>query len=105
MTKIVHVVLSNNDSAVFVNDSLIYALDGNEGGELPLTVAQRLAESMPDGVIQRVSMDVPDDADWNWNDVLELIPASDGVQRKMPAIQRPCVAELVGESCEQVMAP
>jgi len=72
--NMMHIALANGDSALFVNDRLVYSLDGNESGETPLEVAQRLEEACPSSALLCVDMEVPSDPDWNWDDVLELTP-------------------------------
>lgn len=78
--KLMHVALANGDSALFVNDQLIYSLDAAEAGETPLEIAQRLEDACPSSALFCVDMDVPSDPDWNWQDVLELIPVSGGIE-------------------------
>ena len=72
--EIILVSLSNGDEAVYVNSKVVYSLDGNEHGEPAKNLAENLSSSL-ETQLKSYQMDVPKDADWNWDDVVELIPA------------------------------
>lgn len=74
---IILVTLSNGDAALFVNGDAVAQYDASYGGDNPATMADGLAAALK-VELQSVTMDVPLDDDWNWNDVLELIPATEG---------------------------
>lgn len=83
--ELILVKLGNGDSAVYLNAKPIYFLEsfevaGSRQARLPSFLAETLAEAM--GVdLQIVEMDEPKDAEWNWDDVYELLPPSNAEAR------------------------
>ena len=73
MTEIISVTLSNGDVALFVNGDAILTLEADETGHNPASIGEYLAKALG-ARVQEVSMDVPLDDDWSWNDVYELLP-------------------------------
>lgn len=67
------VQLSNGDSALIVNDDLVYSLDSNEEGVTPLELGHSFADALGLKPLF-LTMNTPPDSDWNWRDVIELLP-------------------------------
>lgn len=73
--EILVVTLTNGDVALFVNQTKVASREANDEGESPADIGNALGESL--GIaVREVCMNPPSDADWNWSDVLELIPPS-----------------------------
>ena len=71
--ELILVELSNGDAAVFLNEWVVCSLDGGDRGTPPASVANCLANALRIDLLSIV-MDVPSDDDWNWDDVLEILP-------------------------------
>lgn len=85
--EILHVKLESGDEAVMVDGKMIYATDLTESDMVisVANVARRLSEAL--GVpVRYVSMQVPSDSDWVWDDVAELVPPF-GDQRDLQDLQ------------------
>jgi hypothetical protein len=72
--EIIAVSLDNGDSALFVNKDAVYQLDASESGQSPLSLGEYLAKSLGTE-LRTVNMPVPNDDEWSWNDVYELVPS------------------------------
>jgi hypothetical protein len=76
--EIIAVTLANGDVALFVNGDAVIQLDAGDSGTNPAETGEYLAKAL--GVeMQQVSMEVPSDEDWSWNDVYELLPPPNAV--------------------------
>lgn len=74
--EVLAVTLSNGDSALFLNDEVVYSITGNVAGlaiDTPVALAIKMATAL-EVTPHAVEMEVPSDEDWNWSDVYELIP-------------------------------
>jgi hypothetical protein len=71
--KLILVTLANGDAALFVNGDAVVQYDASFGGDRPATIGDSLAAALQTK-LHVISMDVPLDEDWNWNDVYELLP-------------------------------
>lgn len=76
--EIIAVSLANGDVALFVNGDAVIQLDADESGKDPAEIGQYLAKAL--GVdLQQVSMETPNDDDWSWSDVYELLPSLNAI--------------------------
>ncbi len=72
-TEVFFISLENGDTAIVVNGRLVQSLDAGDQGPSLADVAESLAASL-NVQLQSISMAVPPDSDWNWDDVIELLP-------------------------------
>ena len=85
--ELICVVLENNDAALFLNDVLIYSLGANDEGQTAPDLGRSMESAL--GVQMRYEeMAVPLDEDWNWNDVLELIPVMDRQEPEVEEVEQ-----------------
>jgi hypothetical protein len=71
--EIILVTLSNNDVALFVNGVAVHTLEATETGSSPSAIGEQLASALGTAM-QYISMDVPQDSEWNWSGVYERVP-------------------------------
>lgn len=74
--EVFFISLENGGTAIVVNGRLVQSLDAGDQGPSLADVAGSLAAAL-NVELQSISMPVPPDSDWNWDDVIELLPASD----------------------------
>lgn len=79
--EIVLVTLSDGSVALFVGTSVVMKLESSNRPNDVKEVGSALATAL-DTEMTEIEMEVPSDPDWNWLDVLELIPA-----RQLPRIK------------------
>jgi hypothetical protein len=80
--KLIHVTLSNGDTATFLNDTTIITRESWEReGALPEDVATQLSRALNVEVV-RFDIETPKEDDWNWLDVLEALPEVEDIKVK-----------------------
>ena len=79
--EIILVRLDSGDGALFVNGDALYTQDAGVGGTTPREIGESLARALF-VEMREVSMVVPSDDDWCWNDVYEVLPPAGVVKTK-----------------------
>lgn len=68
-----HILLSSGDAALAVNGKIVMTADPQFEDPADVeSVAERLAEAL-DETLQRIERPTPNDAEWNWDGILEEI--------------------------------
>lgn len=80
--ELIHVLLDNGDSVLFLNANVILSKECWERGERsPEDVGEQLARAL-NVPLAKHAMPVPKDEEWQWLDVYELLPPADKVEVK-----------------------